>query len=323
MNRRSAVTLIEVLVSIFIMGVGLLALLTLFPLGALTMDQAIRADRAGAAARNAYGIVAAKNIRRDSDFYNPNKTPVVDAFTDPNPPGLRTTWPIIPRQPGAYAGVTYPIYVDPWGVLGNAGAVPLGAASAVGSPGIPRRTVSFVNGVQQALKWFSLLDDLEFDDNGLAKASGGAIQRSNRYTWALLLRRVRAPEREWTEMAVIVYHGRPLEVPVTEPAYAPVTFDTNSNSVFLEWNPATQERPAIRKGGWVLDATVLDAAGQPAPHGYFYRVVGVADAPARTAGMLAMEVELQDRPRKGTTRGVLVVMENVTEVFDEGLGWKP
>jgi hypothetical protein len=42
----SGVTLVEVLTAIFLMGVGLLALLTLFPLGALSMAQAIKDDRA-------------------------------------------------------------------------------------------------------------------------------------------------------------------------------------------------------------------------------------------------------------------------------------
>ena len=46
LNERAGVTLIEVLVAIFIMGIGLLALLTLFPLGALRMAKAIQDDRA-------------------------------------------------------------------------------------------------------------------------------------------------------------------------------------------------------------------------------------------------------------------------------------
>lgn len=43
---RRGVTLLEVLAAIFLTGVGLLALLTLFPLGALDMAEAVRDDRA-------------------------------------------------------------------------------------------------------------------------------------------------------------------------------------------------------------------------------------------------------------------------------------
>ncbi len=45
MKRRPGITLIEVLVAIFVMSIGLLALLTLFPLGALRMSQALQDDR--------------------------------------------------------------------------------------------------------------------------------------------------------------------------------------------------------------------------------------------------------------------------------------
>jgi hypothetical protein len=49
----SGISLAEVLVAIFVMGIGLLALLALFPLGALTMAEAIKDDRAGAIAGEA------------------------------------------------------------------------------------------------------------------------------------------------------------------------------------------------------------------------------------------------------------------------------
>src|SRR5262249_39121249 len=51
--RRAGVTLLEVLTAIFILGVGLLALLFLFPLGALAMAQAVKDDRAGKIAADA------------------------------------------------------------------------------------------------------------------------------------------------------------------------------------------------------------------------------------------------------------------------------
>ena len=46
----------NLLVAIFVMVIGLLALLTLFPLGALSMAQAIKDDRTAHSAKNAYGI---------------------------------------------------------------------------------------------------------------------------------------------------------------------------------------------------------------------------------------------------------------------------
>ena len=56
MNRRTAVTLTEVLVAIFIMGIGLLAILSLFPLGAAQMAQSLKDQRCAEAAGNASAL---------------------------------------------------------------------------------------------------------------------------------------------------------------------------------------------------------------------------------------------------------------------------
>src|SRR5262245_44100129 len=68
--RRSGITLVEVLVAIFIMGVGLLALLALFPLGALEMAQAVKDDRAAAVAANAVALSQTGEdlVSRTEDF---------------------------------------------------------------------------------------------------------------------------------------------------------------------------------------------------------------------------------------------------------------
>jgi prepilin-type N-terminal cleavage/methylation domain-containing protein len=63
MRHRTGVTLIEVLVSIFIMGVGLLAILTLFPLGAYSMAQAVKDQRCAEAAANADAIAVLRDLR--------------------------------------------------------------------------------------------------------------------------------------------------------------------------------------------------------------------------------------------------------------------
>lgn len=67
---RAGVTLVEVLVAIFIIGVGLLALLTLFPLGALELAQAIKDDRAATIAAEAQvlGEAGLELLGRTGDF---------------------------------------------------------------------------------------------------------------------------------------------------------------------------------------------------------------------------------------------------------------
>jgi prepilin-type N-terminal cleavage/methylation domain-containing protein len=68
--RRPGITLIEVLFAIFIVGVGLLALLTLFPLGVLELAQDIRDDRAGKLAIDAValGEAGADLLSRTEEF---------------------------------------------------------------------------------------------------------------------------------------------------------------------------------------------------------------------------------------------------------------
>ena len=52
-NARSGLTLTEVLVAMFVMALGMLSLLTLFPLGAMQVGQALRDDRTSQVARSA------------------------------------------------------------------------------------------------------------------------------------------------------------------------------------------------------------------------------------------------------------------------------
>ena len=69
-KKRAGITLIEVLVAIFIMGVGLLPLLTLFPLGAISMARAIKDDRAANIAEEAvaFGQIGEDVLRQTRVF---------------------------------------------------------------------------------------------------------------------------------------------------------------------------------------------------------------------------------------------------------------
>ena len=55
-SRRPGLSLTEVLVALFVMALGIISLMTLFPLGAVQMGQALRDDRSGQTASQADGI---------------------------------------------------------------------------------------------------------------------------------------------------------------------------------------------------------------------------------------------------------------------------
>lgn len=56
-NRRPGLSLTEVIVTLFVMALGILSLATLFPVGVIQMSQAFRDDRSGQTAHQADGMV--------------------------------------------------------------------------------------------------------------------------------------------------------------------------------------------------------------------------------------------------------------------------
>src|SRR4051794_36160600 len=57
MTRRAGMTMTEVLVALFIMALGVIAILTMFPLGMLNMASALRDDRSAQCAAAADGTM--------------------------------------------------------------------------------------------------------------------------------------------------------------------------------------------------------------------------------------------------------------------------
>src|SRR5581483_2122955 len=104
-------SLIEVLVALFVMSVGLLALLALFPIGALEMHQAIKDSRCALAAANAASVAEAMQLRDD---------PLVFAALNANPPTLPAGVNPLPTLPAGYTQPGYPVYVDPFAVSHSA-----------------------------------------------------------------------------------------------------------------------------------------------------------------------------------------------------------
>jgi hypothetical protein len=269
------VTLLEVLTAMFIMAIGMLALLTLFPLGAINMAQALRDDRAASSAHSGANFAAALNLRQDAN--------IAQWYTQ-SPLGVALA--------GTYTGPGYPVFVDAYGT----GAVPTSATNANGdlqdingNPIIKRVSPSYIinpaawdppqavtwagnTGVQD--RWFCLLDDITFTPAAVPDPPGGAVDRAGKFTWAYLLQPVSATNTNTVNMFVVVYSGRAIGALTAETAVSCAGLSGNTSiSIISSANVASPTDVEIpRRGGWILDTTP-NANGVPA--GNFYQVINV------------------------------------------------
>ncbi len=286
MKRRSGITLVEVLIAILVMGVGMISVLVLFPVGILNMRQAMQDDRAANMAANGDATCQAFNLR---SVFSPSYLT--------NPYYLSNTAGLAPFANGVNV-----LYVDPWpAYLPN----PLGGV-------IPRFTVGTrpaTLGNILVSRWFTMEDDLDFDPSGLGEQASGFLTGGSEYTMALLLRlESRVPL--YIDLNVVVYKGRSTVVQQGETVYAAARAQ-GTNTLTISY-PVRTPAPALRKSGWVLDIT--QPAGATSPNAYFYRIVNYADTAA--PGVITAETQT---PLLANVSS-LVVMENVIEVFERNGG---
>lgn len=283
MIRRPAVTLMEVLVTMFIMAIGMLALLALFPLGAVSMAQALKDDRCASAASMAEQVAIAMNVRHD-----PKVTALFTPGTSPN-------------------GPSNPVYVDPYGVVN--GLTQLGTSP----PLIQRTGTSYATTSPLIDRWFTLPNDITFLNSGIPDTSGGQVERGREYSWAYLLQRPQSNNHDAVNLTVVVYHKRPTAVLEQEQTYTASGSQYGSGLV-LQWNPATQS-PNLKRGVWLLDTTPT-ATNPLIPRAAFYRVVNISDS---TSGYASLDVQ----PNLSNAVTQVVLMSDVAEVFQKGTSWQP
>jgi hypothetical protein len=309
--RRPGITLIEVLVALFVTAVGTLALLVLFPLGALNMARALKDDRAGTLAANAHAMAAARDLDLD-----PSVRQWLAATPPPGPP----TW--LAPDPG---GPGYPALIDPYFVLGGL-ATDLGAVPGQ-TPGIRRLIPDYIRNdpAGPALatdRWFSLLDDTTFRADGRPKliAGGSQLERQGYYTLSYLIRRQKTALPASAELTVIVYSGRPVTVPQPEQVYAVTPrASAGARDFVLTWT-APQGPPALRRGGWLMDVSYEKVTRNGVQYGFLHGdCYRVTDATLLGA---TMRVEVQDPVPPGRGNGSvrnMVVLGGAVEVFQRGL----
>lgn len=327
MNHRTGATLIEVLVSIFIMAVGLLALLTLFPIGILTMQQAIINDRTAHSTATADAAALAMNVRYDplldTMFKNPNNGIFVDAWE---------------------GGPSHPLFVDPVGSLSY--LPPYSQWVGGFQRGIPRVSTTFVAAnVNQPVfpdpkrtqRWFTSMDDLVFDKAGIPdQIQPQVFDRVSAFSWAYLLRRPLQGAPGVVNMSVVVYYKRPISLTnalQTGEAIYDATFSPADSTISLAWG-AGQSPPNLNLGNWILDTTPVLSSRVPnkfgPSHANFYRVVGLTETGPNSL-TLEVQTPIQDfplpppTPQDGTTNftGKVLIMDGIVGVFDKSGGWRP
>jgi|GEM_PF-745692 len=264
---RSGLTLVEVLATIFILAIGMVSVLVLFPVGALKVRQALINERIALAAssgESAFKILFGTN--KDALDWRPSGGTIIAP--------LYTT----------LADGTSVAVIDPL-ASGNTFA---------GS--IQTLSFTYLSGVPKYRRMFTLLDDIEWAANGSPEAA--VVARGNGFSFSLFVRKTTLNAKDTFELTTLVYHGRNLNLPnnVSEVdltlAGAGTDFNVvNSSAIEVTVRPtlAAEDSRTLDKGGWIMDTTQVDgnASKQQLE---FYQVQNVIDL---GAGRIRLEL---DRP---------------------------
>jgi prepilin-type N-terminal cleavage/methylation domain-containing protein len=213
-SPRRGVSLTEILIGIAILGIGVISLATLFPLGLLRLRRAVNDTRSTYLARSAMAETRVRHL------IAPPYGPLANVF---RADGLLQNGEPGPAAFIPLSGPGIPVIIDPLGVLKSttlSGAdYPSDAAKRVGlfagvSSGIPRFRGNIV-ALTLAEQVFSSADDLEYYETSRAvplqanTGSGpqyllptnglpfvpGTMYRQSRYSWWILARKVNAGQR--------------------------------------------------------------------------------------------------------------------------------
>jgi hypothetical protein len=335
----------EVLAAIFITAIGLLSLLVLFPVGALSMARAINDDRAAQAGENGRAIADAVNMRLDPQIQgamlNSNgafaNTPSADG------PGYLVLVDPIGVQAFAGQGVAGQTNWQNWvgGYLPNPTAPPPGnTVPSFIQRGVGNWLTNPLGGppaTADIIKWCTLTDDIGFQSDvpyqGLASSppawvnpAAASVLRNIKFTYAWLFRMPRAGSPNVVDVSTLVFNGRvPDQLGFGAPSdqemvIGNVTFVPTQNQLVLPLPAAGQTNPDLRAGQWILDATIAPNpnAGSPTSlAGFFYRVVTVVEDPVTGQMTIEVQTPLRGWPQAGGI-GTIVVFDKLLEVFDSG-----
>jgi len=331
--RRPGLGLLEVIVAMFVMALGMISLLTLFPLGAIQMGQALRDARAAETA-----MQADTQMRLWWQQYVVEKglaTGIEDtAFTFfDNPQNGMPTLPI----PGDTNPASYPVFIDPLGWQAFNGFPARQTQVAGGGPGglIPRRSMFWITNdpantayparssvLQTAFSFrtATMMDDITFNETGTpdtnATGTGMAnlVVRQGRYNWAAIIQRPVNANRYVADLKILVFDGRP-------PGIAPLDAEKIGVPTAAGGPPAVTQQLVLnvgatppehlRAGNWIMDGTLTTTGVRNA---VWYRVQTIDK---ESLGPNNYIIDLQTPLlRPVTTTSQFYIFKGLLEVFD-------
>jgi len=177
-NLRKGLTLLEVLITIFVMGIGMLAVLTLFPLAAKKISASIDMDRATQMAANAAAL-AQPEVRRITKTVDSLINTLIPAAPNNSKPSDIFLFDEAGEQGGAYSGGRTPTFFkrQSW-------SIPFSRELCVSS------------------------DEYSFTDSGIPESGA---RRGERYSAAYLYRRQRWDDPKSLQLVVLVFAARAVE----------------------------------------------------------------------------------------------------------------
>lgn len=303
MNRRPGLSLTEVLVALFLMAIGVIGVLTMFPVGAVQMGTALKDQRCaeGATQADAYMrwywrhyIVETGGKGPDGNTEDLWTQLEANATTNPN-------------------GPSYPVVVDPMGYQ-LAGTNPF--ANVANIPRVSLRLIlstTPTSGIDSlAIRTCTLLDGFGYDAGGTGEPAvvNGNLDREHRYNWLWIIQRPNNSQKYNANMTVVLFNQRKFKFPAMSiqeptPVGSSGTPSLGDTTVSLSGSLAN-----LQKGTWVTDVSTQNGVQLCNS----YRVVGVTGSPPSIDLNTPMRAPLGGSSYSSAAS--FTCMYGVAEVFD-------
>ena len=238
-SSRPGLTLVEVLATIFILAVGSLSILVLFPVGAMKVKAALNNTKMAQSASNGLSnlqILVKTGILNIKIFpYLPLPDNTEICFFDQT------------AESGFIQPVDYPRQRT--SIPPPANFIPVHFLSPV-----PPQLYDTGYPQQFRKKWFSFQDDIEWDANG---SVGGTVVRGQAFSTAYLIRKLAGIELY--DVTILVYNGRSPNLYDSgndQPlVLGPMAGAGWESALALTSLPTKDDARTLAKGSWIVETT--------------------------------------------------------------------